>query len=124
MAGGGAAIGTRQRTGFIRRLLHELREQPIQTPHEFAGIRDAAGFGKPRLIVEQQRELVEVSTRLGRIQARKQRMRDIQLKHRLALRRCLTRGRENPAHLGAHVVLGEHEAGRRIDQPRAQLDLG
>ncbi len=89
----------------------QLHEQPVEALHELGGVAELAAFRKLRLLVKQQRQLLEAH-RIGEaVEVLYQRVADIELEHRLRLRNRLARGRENPPHAGAEIMLAEHQAG-------------
>src|SRR5690242_13374154 len=94
----------------------KLYEQPVQALHELRRIAELAAFRQLRLLVEEQRQLLEALAVGEAVEMLHQRMPDIELERRLRLRNLLACGLENAPHAGADIVLTQHQTRRRLGE--------
>src|SRR6185437_12902597 len=101
----------------------KLHEQPVEPLHELGRIAELAALGELRLVMKDQRQLLEARLVSEAIEMPHQRMSDIELERRFRLRDALARGGEDPAHAGPEVVLTQHQTSGGVGQARAHPHL-
>ena len=110
------AAGIRRGVGQAR----EPDQQPVEPLHIVSRIGDLSAFRERGLIIQKLCQLLELIGIADTVEILHDRVAGVDLERRLRLRHLLARGSHNAPHARAHIMLFEHENGRRFTQAYAR----